>query len=1177
MGKVHVHKCVSRYVGVPGESYSHQHVQKRARNSMQKYNFYEFSGFQLIEKLQKNGNAPVDFSTRTKKSLAGVIKSVDAHNDNALFYQTKKCLEGMTIAEGAESDIFRSIVSDWNYNSLKNILIYIDFSGVFPLERYASRKFHWTKKTPEDQKKEDIKVCERITESFFMKGFDILFDGEKDAVHFVPFEKSSSMARTAAMIFIDSRLYQRMEQRIHLGFNFSGDKVSASKLYSYTGLYLSDGKRITETPEFILNEETVLVLADNVPKDKRNKKKRIAVPIEVISGDEELVSEEGGFQKWPVRKYAAGEYTTSVNYFDGEGIISPEYCAAINDILHCKYGMTGTAASLQIRMPFTKGMLHQVDFRKFICEKLHLKSCQDVRIKDAYGHSRSLEKVQIILTQSMFKIDKWLTNEKISSLEPGADPMALYFNRFHKYNHAFYVGITDMNLLQAGKTKLNYQFLNTLALSDKELEEITDEQIGLVKSCKPKDLLADIVYESIPDGDTSFDDAVPDNETWCVVAGRNHAFLKDPQVKGKMSGVRYSLLKDVGRGRITVEGSTKFLSRDLMALLLFMIGKINACNTVSEEQKQHARDEIRKEQLWTTRFFVADCIPDNPVFTGEGRKLRLHSKAYYGLLRSPHLSRNEQCSLSPYIPHEDDVYSRYFGHLKGILMVPQFSFVPQALGGADFDGDMVKLITDKRINRAINETCYYEDMEKCGKKHVRRLPVVMIPDTPPRTILLPESGVDFQTLKDTFSSKVGELSNCAFYYGKLEYDEKNPNPEFDLMCETGTILVGLEIDAAKTGRHPFLEDYFSKKTEKDYFIARKEEIDKLPEYIYFDVKEYPETKDTVGNVYRHRLSAVTKYGPNTGDELMNGVFIDDYDDYHRIDRLPHRFLRELSAYKASAATEDNNTDTRFAFEKEADWKKQVSDPDATILVKELIYSYRKILDTARKLFHIEERLKKSNYVGCINTIFKIQHKGLVNDIQLVDLQEEIFSQLLSTFESYKTTEKALNKLVKDNHWQFCENDTEKNGYIESTLFADSDMKLSEEARRALYNFRWNGYFLLYYYIKDIMLYYYDAEYELRITHGEDRSSLSQQPARFYEEFRQIFIKALEEKESRKVWNQRIIERCRCILHEEFPDQVDLAIMYTHKLRNCDPYGTFFWDVFTANEILHKSKGVLHAK
>ena len=157
MGKVHVHKCVSRYVGVPGESYSHQHVQKRARNSMQKYNFYEFSGFQLIEKLQKNGNAPVDFSTRTKKSLAGVIKSVDAHNDNALFYQTKKCLEGMTIAEGAESDIFRSIVSDWNYNSLKNILIYIDFSGVFPLERYASRKFHWTKKTPEDQKKEDIK------------------------------------------------------------------------------------------------------------------------------------------------------------------------------------------------------------------------------------------------------------------------------------------------------------------------------------------------------------------------------------------------------------------------------------------------------------------------------------------------------------------------------------------------------------------------------------------------------------------------------------------------------------------------------------------------------------------------------------------------------------------------------------------------------------------------------------------------------------------------------------------------------------------------------------------------------------------------------------------------------------------------------------------------------------
>lgn len=155
---------------------------------MQKYNFYEFSGFQLIEKLQQNGNEPVDFSTRTNKILTGVIKSVEARNDNAMFYQTKKCL--LEMAGTNENDILESSVFEWNDNSLKNVLIYIDFSGVFPFEKYAAKKFLWKKGTPDEQKKENIKTCARIVEKFFAEGFDIVFDEKKEPVHYVPFEKA---------------------------------------------------------------------------------------------------------------------------------------------------------------------------------------------------------------------------------------------------------------------------------------------------------------------------------------------------------------------------------------------------------------------------------------------------------------------------------------------------------------------------------------------------------------------------------------------------------------------------------------------------------------------------------------------------------------------------------------------------------------------------------------------------------------------------------------------------------------------------------------------------------------------------------------------------------------------------------------------------------------------------
>ena len=110
-----------------------------------------------------------------------------------------------------------------------------------------------------------------------------------------------------------------------------------------------------------------------------------------------------------------------------------------------------------------------------------------------------------------------------------------------------------------------------------------------------------------------------------------------------------------------------------------------------------------------------------------------------------------------------------------------------------------------------------------------------------------------------------------------------------------------------------------------------------------------------------------------------------------------------------------------------------------------------------------------------------------------------------------------------------------------------------------------------------MLYYLEIETEQRITQGEDRSKISAHSARFYKEFKQIYEQSLEEKESKKIWNKKIIERCRCILKEEFSDQVDIALMYIHKLRNCDLYGTFFWDIFTANEILQKSERSSYVK
>lgn len=1145
---------------------------------MQKYNLYEFNGYELIETLQKYGSETVDFSTRIRKGISGIIKSVEPHLDNALFYQTKECIR--EISQDADEHDFQPLVADWNEQSLKDILIYIDFSRVFPVSKYAARKFHWTSKTPLKLKQKHIQICLQILEEFFTKGFCIQQEDGRQ-IHYVPFEKSASMSRAGMMLFIDQRLYSNMVERLWIGFDFCGAPISASKLYAYTGLHLSNAKRICESADFQMNEETVIVLSDHV-------RSNVFVEDNVVSGFDPM--DINGMQSWIIRE--VDDYRATVNYFDGEGLISPAYCAAVNDVLNQQYGISGTASSIQIRMPFTKGVIHNVDFHQFICEKLGISSCENVWIIDAFGQRRNLEKAQIILTRSMFKIDKWLSDQRISGLKEGEDPLGLYFQRFRKYDHAFYVGITDANLSQAGKTKLNYQFLNTLALTKEEMDELVNEQIKLANSDDSKQIFRNYHADFFDEGgDNEFEEFTDSEETWSAVVAKNPVFLNDRKVKGMLKGIRYSNFKDIGFGRMTVSGSTKILSRDLMAFLSFLISNLEVGELLTEDQKKQICIDIKCERLRPTKFFVADSIRSNPVFSREERRLKLSSREYYGLLRSPHLSRNEQCSLRPYIPFGDDPYTRYFGHLKGIIMVPLSSFVPQTLGGADFDGDLVKLITDPRVNRAINDTCYYTDTETFEKKHRRRLPVIMIPNTTPRKTLLTREHIDFQTLLDTFSSNVGLISNRAILFGKYEYGNNckvltedvklgetegqifeedtvdyPDDSEFFQTCETCTILAGLEIDAAKTGRHPNL-DMIGGIKEPNYFVICKKQIERLPEQYRYKIKEYPQTENSVGNVNPHRLTVTA----HDGRELMTAVFTGEYPGFSELDELPIRCLKALLEHGNPELPDRKINGLRFSFEKDADWRKQITDLDNVEFLKDLINAYKCIMKTAREVYRISERLRKSNYVGCINTILRFQYKGLVDEAELTNLQEQVFEQLLVQFDSYQKAERALAKLVKEYQWQYSGSEEEKTQYLKTFLFKDADGALSEEVRTVLSNFRWNGYFLLYYYLKDIILYYREAETELQIEEGEKSEPRSERAKKYYHEFRKIYEQALSEKESRSIWNRQIIEECRKVLKEAFCGRVDLALMYTHFLRNLDPYGTFFWDVFTAKEILQKSE------
>ena len=129
-------------------------------------------------------------------------------------------------------------------------------------------------------------------------------------------------------------------------------------------------------------------------------------------------------------------------------------------------------------------------------------------------------------------------------------------------------------------------------------------------------------------------------------------------------------------------GDNRFLSGDLLELLQQLIaprvfqlpGERDFCNQVLGD------------------FFAEDC------FFAPGAAYDHEDSCT--LLRNPHIARNEELQLSVY-PEGDDLRQHYLGHLTDVVMVSADSLAAERLGGADYDGDLIKTIADPILNRCV--------------------------------------------------------------------------------------------------------------------------------------------------------------------------------------------------------------------------------------------------------------------------------------------------------------------------------------------------------------------------------------------------------------------------------------------------------------------------------------------
>lgn len=815
-----------------------------------RYRIYLLSAQSILSYAKEEGGA-VTIALNRDATRRCQLSGRQEQEENALFFQIQCALHG----DGFTSTEEPGVVED-----LSAVLCYVDFSGIFDRSPASPR----------------VARLQALAEELFRpEGVTLdLGDGPRQ---YAAFERSNSMSRQGRLSFLRADLWEPVRRRIMLDLELG--QCQLSKLYAYNGLMLSTGTRVEGMD---IDKPHRVIVVDNHALQRSAR----VITVEDVGGTDS------------VRQYRRVERMEdfSVTEFDGEGLISKEYAARLNKTLD------GRHTSFQIRLPFVKGMLHQVDFHDFF------RSAGTTHLTDLWGVNHPVAKVDVILTKSMFKGYGWLTENGKS--------WADYWAAFRKYRHALYVTNVSKERPQ-GFTQLNYQFLTTLSMTGEEFRPRDlpdgwehspkeDARQWLTKATETEyyKLRADGEYRrQVFTRQAGWWGA--DRKSRAYLLGKllekNPAFIGESVYQEQLEAMAQRLLKDYALGRLQVAGDVRFLSGDLLQFLVTLLD---------------VTPKKRTKSQWTFLSVAQSIEFQNHAFYAPRPGYK--GKSACTLLRNPHIARNEEILLDPYRPVEQ-MRKHYLGHLTDVVMVSSTMYAAERLGGADFDGDMVKTIADPIVNRCVQKNYQYQNLDNLGN-----LPFLKIPAIQARVQDAKDWRARFQTVRDTFSSRVGQISNAALARSVIAYNENSQAEERQQAreeVETLAILTGLEIDSAKSGVKPDLSPYLGKpRKQKNLFLT-----------------------------YKYRMEGKTEKRKGAWSSAKQARDFLRSTDWEQVDanleRLPY-LAWQLEEHTPKLREPSQPDEALFSFAQDPQWKEKL--PQASLkLVEEMILEYQRCLGRIR--------------------------------------------------------------------------------------------------------------------------------------------------------------------------------------------------------------------------------------
>ena len=739
--------------------------------------------------------------------------------DSLLFDQIKKC---------KSKDI-----------KLEEILVILDFSKF--ISKHSMEEL------------DSIKSIELKVKRIEKKDDEILESKEEITINVVDFLKSNSMSKDCQVYYINSlvtdingnNLYDSLISRVF--FDFHKNQTVLSKLYAYSGTICSDctlldnirfnpdevvvvedsnyifksdcitmvsieylydkmvkikkyledykDKTLKEIFEFnsYLEIESIknsIDLPENQDKDLRNIKDFIKefYQISRISKEEFInglaimidyyadLGSNNDEVEWV--RIIAKNYPFDLNLYDGEGLISKEFCDLLTASICEKLGNNKykKSSSFQIRLPYVKGMVHSCDIKGFFKEK----GVTFVEHTILCGNKKyDINKVKMILTKSQFKAESFIDSSKmVKTVED-------YINLINQYNYPF--GVIDANKEDKNTCSLEYQFISTLPLSTLDIKELFLFNKWFINdSCSKERIIESLYNDNNPN-------AKKEIELYKI---NPQFYFNTRKYKTRKKDVFKKLKNNAIISRFTVHGRRRYLSGDLLGLLY------------------HVAFHINYEK------FKGKYLPPNNYYMAKVEENELNNSVF---LRSPHYSRNEIVMLGFDSEYDNLERDKYFSHLDGVVMINPASLAVERLGGADFDGDTVLVVNDYTIVNCVKNKLFEKQID--NKLVYKYLPC-KIPSLKGKKMSYLNYSQRLICFQNTFSSRVGKISNAGFIDATHIYGNDNSiENNHDEIAEY-TILSGLEIDSAKSGKKPKLGDKlkgkFTDSIYKEFLLGKKE-------------------------------------------------------------------------------------------------------------------------------------------------------------------------------------------------------------------------------------------------------------------------------------------------------------------------------------------------------------------